>query len=237
MLTRFVVVGLVVASSLAMPTAGEQSTHDHTPAVSGGPSGVPHFCAQPSISSIASGAWSDGKTWSAGRIPVARDRVKVASGHRVTYDVASDAALDCLAIDGDVRFDTTVNTRVRLGNLTVMEQGSLEVGNETTPVSPAVSAEIIITDSPIDKSLDPMQIGTGIQGLGRITMHGFVKMPTFLRLRREPLAGATALSLEQTPQGWRPGDRVVIPDTRQLRVARTARQNSSRTSATSAGTS
>ena len=151
MLTRVVVVALVVASSLAMPTAGEQSIHEHMPAVSGGPSGVPHFCAQPSISSIASGAWSDAKTWSAGRIPVAGDKVKVASGHRVTYDVASDAALDCLAIDGDVRFDTTANTRLRIGNLMVMEQGSLEVGNETTPVSPAVSAEIIITDSPIDR--------------------------------------------------------------------------------------
>src|SRR5207253_7367277 len=101
--------------------------------------------------------------------------------------------------------------------LMVLEQGRLEIGTEATQVSPGVTAEIIIADRLIDKNIDPTQLGTGVQGLGRITMHGSVKTPTFLRLAREPIAGATTLVLERPVQGWRTGDRLVIPDTRQLR--------------------
>jgi hypothetical protein len=195
-----------------------QDSHNHTPSASGVPLGVPYFCAQPTVSTIASGSWSDTKSWSTGRIPATNDRVKILAGHRITYDVASDAALDCLEIDGDVRFATSRDTRLKLGNLMVLEQGGLEIGTEATPVSPGVTAEIIIADRLIDKNLDPTQMGTGIQGLGRMTMHGAAKTPTFLRLAREPAAGATALVLERTVQGWRPGDRLVLPDTRQLRA-------------------
>jgi predicted ThiF/HesA family dinucleotide-utilizing enzyme len=48
-------------------------------------------------------------------------------------------------------------------------------------------------------------------------MHGAVKMPTFVRLAQEPLAGHTTLTLGQPVASWKSGDRIVIPDTRQLR--------------------
>jgi hypothetical protein len=48
-------------------------------------------------------------------------------------------------------------------------------------------------------------------------MHGAIKTPTFLRVSREPLAGQTILAFEQTVTGWKAGDYLVIPDTRQLR--------------------
>ena len=70
---------------------------------------------------------------------------------------------------------------MKVANLTVMEEGVLEVGTEAKPVSKNVTAEIIIADQPIDGRLDPAQIGTGIQGLGKVRMHGAVKAPTFSR--------------------------------------------------------
>src|ERR1051325_1125630 len=44
--------------------ASAQDVHDHTPAVSGVPQGVPYFCAHPTVTSIATGLWSDSKIWS-----------------------------------------------------------------------------------------------------------------------------------------------------------------------------
>src|SRR5207253_3081609 len=76
---------------------------------------------------------------------------------------------------------------------------------------------IIIADQPIDRKLDPAELGLGIESLGKITMHGAVKTPTFVRLAQEPRAGQTTLMLEQPVSAWRVGDRIVIPDTRQLR--------------------
>src|SRR4030095_2931786 len=38
-----------------------------------------------------------------------------------------------------------------------------------------------------------------------------------VRLAEEPLTGQTTLTLEQSVTGWKAGDHIVIPDTRQLR--------------------
>jgi hypothetical protein len=207
----------LVLGLVAFVGANAQDVHNHTPAVSGVPQGVPYFCANPSVTSIASGAWSDSKTWSTGRVPAANDKVKIAAGHIVTFDTVSDARLDCIEVDGALRFATDGSTRVRVGNLMVMDDGNLEVGTTARPVASNVTAEIIIADQPLDRTIDPGQIGTGIEGLGKITMHGSVKTPTFVRLAREPNAGDTMLVLEEPVSGWMPGDRIVIPDTRQLR--------------------
>lgn len=211
--------GLVaVASALALgPLAASAQVHDHTAPVSGVPQGVPYFCASPSVTSVASGLWSDPRTWSTGKVPAANGKVKIAAGHDVTYNVVSDVKLDCIEVDGRLRFDTNANTRLTVGNLMVTERAHLEIGTEATPVAPNVSAEVIIADRPIDKTIDPAQIGTGIEGLGKITMHGAVKTPTFARSAREPLAGDATLVFDQPVHGWKTGDRIVIPDTRQLR--------------------
>ena len=213
----WVLVGVTWTLGLEPLSAGPQAAHSHTSPLTGVPLGIPYFCGRPSVSSAASGVWSDRKTWSTGKVPGAADKVQIAAGHDVILDLVSDATLACLQVDGRLRFETSVNTRVTVGNLTVTDHGLLEVGTETSPVSPDVRAEIVIADQPIDRDLDPDQIGTGIQGLGKVRMHGSVKAPTFLRLASEALAGATVLVAEQPVNGWRAGDYLVIPDTRQLR--------------------
>jgi len=222
MLARFIRFGLgLVAVTGAVGfgglSASAQDAHPHTPAVSGVPQGIPYFCANPTVTSAASGLWSAPSTWSTGRVPGASDKVKIAAGHEVTYNAVSDSRLECIEVDGRLRFETDANTRLKVRNLMVVERGYLEIGTEAKPVSPNVTAEIVIADQPIDRAIDPAQIGTGIEGLGKITMHGSVKTPTFARLSREPLAGDATLVFDQPVSGWRAGDRMVIPDTRQLR--------------------
>ena len=194
-----------------------QESHEHTPAVSGVPQGVPYFCSNATAVSIASGSWSDTATWAAGKTPGSADKVKISAGHLVTLDIVSDVRLDCIEVNGLLRFATDRNTRVKVANLMVTEEGRLEIGTDSDPVAPDATAEVIIADQPIDRTIDPAQIGSGITGLGRIIMHGAIKTPTFARLAREPAAGDETLVFDQAVSGWMPGDRVVLPDTRQLR--------------------
>lgn len=203
---------LVIANTILA-----QDNHNHTPAISGVPQGVPYFCANPSVTSIRSGDWSDSQTWSAGKVPGSNDKVKIAADHHVIFDSRSNLPLDCVEVDGVLRFATDKDTRMKVGNLMVMDTGSLEIGTPATPIMATATAEIVILDRAIDRVVDPGQIGTGIEGLGKITMHGAIKNPTFVRLAREPIAGDSTLVLAESVSGWASGDRIAIPDTRQLR--------------------
>lgn len=210
-LLAVVVAGLLMTH--ARPGAQE---HVHGPA-SGIPHGIPQFCASPDVTSVASGAWSSPATWSTRAVPPAGARVRIAPGTSVTYDVMSDAALRCINVEGTLAFRTDVNTRLKAGTVTVLEQGVFEIGTPSRPVAPNVTAEFLTADMPIDTRLDPEQLGNGLVGLGKVTISGAVKDPTFVRLAAEPLAGQSRLELADAPNGWSVGDTVVLPDTRQLR--------------------
>ena len=194
-----------------------QEIHNHPRDVHGVPGGVPDFCSQPTVTSVADGLWSNPATWSTGKIPASDARVAISTGRDVVYDVVSDTKLGCVEVRGRLRFQADVNTRMKTANLMVMDEGYLEVGSASAPIAASVIAEIIIADQKIDRRLDPAELGAGIESLGRIRMHGAMKSPTFVRLAEEPLTGQTTLTLEQSMTGWKAGDHIVIPDTRQLR--------------------
>src|SRR5262245_61571798 len=194
-----------------------QDLHPHTPRVSGMPQGIPMFCAGPTITSKTGGAWSSPGTWSSGRVPGANDRVAIGDGHSVVYGAQSDVVVDCVEVKGTLSFRTDVNTRLKVTTIMVLEGGTLEVGTAERPVARDVAAEIVIADRPFDAERDPAQIGHGIVALGRVTMHGSIKTPTFVRTAKEPLAGNTTLVLAQAVTAWSVGDQLVLPDTRQLR--------------------
>jgi PKD repeat protein len=176
---------------------------------------IPNFGASPTIISVTGGAWSDVRTWSAGRLPTDGDIVAIAPNTVVTYDQVRDVQLDTLVVQpgGVLTFRTDVDTRVVVGNFLVLEGGRLEIGTEARPVAADVTAEVIIADQAIDTGIDPKQYGTGLLVWGEVRMHGAVKEPTFVRLAVEPKAGDTTLTLEQPVTGWQPGDRLVLPPT------------------------
>ena len=191
--------------------------HAHFGPASGLPRGIPRICADATVTSTGSGPWSNPSTWSTGQIPRAGAAVRVATGTRVKYDVVSDVPIRCVDVEGELLFRSDADTRLQVGTLTVLESGRLEVGTVDTPIVPSAMAEIVIADVPINTALDPDQFSGGIIGLGTIRMHGAVKSPTFVRLAVEPLARQITLELEEAASGWAPGDRLVLPDTRQLR--------------------
>jgi hypothetical protein len=135
--------------------------------------------------------------------------------HDVTYDTLTGTAdVVGVASGGQLRFATNSATRLRVGILLVMPGGVLEVGTPQAPVAPQVTAEIVIANRPLS---DTEQWGTGFLAVGgRVTMHGAPKSPTFVRTSAEPLAGQTVIQLSQPVAGWRAGDQVFLPDTRQV---------------------
>jgi hypothetical protein len=204
-----------VVLSLTVAAAALAQDHHLSP-VSGVPHGIPRLCAAPTATATRDGAWSNPSTWSGGRVPSAGDSVLVAAGTTVTYDALSDSPIACVDIAGTLRFRTDANTRLTVGTVTVLAAGRLEIGTADAPVADAASAEIVIADSPLDTTRDPEQFGGGIVGLGTVRVHGSPRTPAFVRLAAEPLAGQTRLVLAERPSGWRAGDRLVLPDTRQL---------------------
>ncbi len=59
-------------------------------------------------------------------------------------------------------------------------------------------------------------------------MHGAIKAPTFARLTGDARASQTTFTLDRPLQGWTAGDRIVVPDTRQLRESERGRAFTSR---------
>ncbi len=176
----------------------------------------PVFCSHPTITTVASGAWDNPSTWRENRVPAAGDDVLIGAGYTVEYGIVSDNSIDCITVDGSLKFNANTNTRLKVQNLQVMENGYLELGTEANPVGSDFVAEIIIADKPIDISMDPSQYGNGIIGFGKVVIHGAVKAPTFTRTAQEPKKGDSFILLDTSPTGWKAGDKLVIPDTRQL---------------------
>jgi G8 domain-containing protein len=176
---------------------------------------VPNFAASPSIRSVTSGSWSSPATWSPARVPGPADIVSIS--HTVRFDGNGDASIIGIDSGGTLRFSTTQSTWLRVGTLMVLPGGSLEVGTEASPVEPEVTAQIVIADRALDAVTDPDQFGTGLIVVdGTVTLRGALKQPTFARVSTEPRAGQTTVTFDVPMIGWRAGDRLFLPDTRQV---------------------
>jgi PKD repeat protein len=179
---------------------------------------IPNFGANPTITSVRSGSWSDPNTWSLGRLPTTGDVVSIAANTTVSYDAVSTAALNTVVIQsgGHLDFRTDVTTKLTLVNLLVLQGGELQIGTAANPVAANVQAEVVFANQPLVTTNDPEQFGHGLIGLGTVTIHGATKDQTFVCLAIAPTAGATTLTLSQPVSGWQVGDQLVLPDSRQL---------------------
>src|SRR5215471_7623955 len=91
------VIGLIGILLAAAPAFAQLTmVHDHGMMVNGVPGGLPAFCESPTVTSVASGAWSSPATWSSKKVPGANDKVLIAAGHAIAYDAVSDAKLTCI---------------------------------------------------------------------------------------------------------------------------------------------
>lgn len=162
---------------------------------------------------VADGNWFAASTWKAGAIPNADANVLIPSGLAVTYDGRSDEPLRTLRVDGTLRFDTQINSRIVIDTLVVTPTGRLEIGTVDDPVASDVSVEVMIAgQGDIDTSWDPMLLSRGVISHGAVEIHG-ARKTAFLKVGKAPTRGDRDLVLETAPDGWRIGDQLVVTGT------------------------
>lgn len=182
------------------------------------------------IRSATSGAWSDKTTWERGRVPGGGDRVLIREGHRVVYDVRSDAAIRAINIAGTLSFAPDKDTRLDVGLIKIQagdeysEEGfdcdahlatldpakarpALEVGTPARPIDAGRSALIrLVYIDGMNRESCPAIVCCA----GRMDFHGAAMNRTWVKLGAIAKAGASEVSLAEAVTGWRAGDRIIV---------------------------
>lgn len=130
----------------------------------------------------------------------------VAAGE--TRTVAGDWDVHNIDVHGTLTFDPGADLSVRATTLRVHPGGHLVI----LPNSDR-KHQIIFPDTPLESDSSHCLLVSG-----KLSVRGFTKTP-FVRVTAEPLAGATTLTLASPPTGWLPGDKLIVPDTRQIKAS------------------
>jgi G8 domain len=166
--------------------------------------------------SAQNGAWEDPATWG-GSVPHDGARVIIAADHEVEVGSKLAPALRTLRVDGKLSFNSALDTEMTFDTLLVNMSGTLEIGSESLPVEDGKTAQLIVADynqqgfeisdlhSP---DYDPAKLGLGVISMGTVQMFGQEKTP-FVSIG-ELYQFTTVITLDETPEGWKAGDKIVI---------------------------
>ena len=161
------------------------------------------------------GYWDAASSWSAGRAPTATDKVIIAGGDTlIIRDTTAIAQAVGIYQGGKLQFATNVSTELKA--VTVVVLGEFEMGTAAAPIDAAVTAKLTIRNVAIDNVADPGQWGNGLVVLGKIRVHGAVKDVAENRLTVQPQVGQNTLTFAHNVTGWRAGDKLFVPGTKQL---------------------
>jgi hypothetical protein len=203
----------------------------------------------PVTRSARSGAWSDPSTWEGNRGPDAGARVLIRAGHRIVYDVQSDAVIRGINVAGSLSFAPDRDTRLDVGLLkiqpgdeysedgfdcdahggsheTVQPRPSLDVGTPDRPIDVRHTALIRLHHvADMDKDSCPAIVCCG----GRMDFCGAPLSRTWVKLGATAKAGDTAVTLGEPVTGWKAGDRVILTGTQTHGSAQTESRTDERT--------
>ena len=210
----------------------------------------------PVIRSVKSGPWSAASTWDGGAVPAGGSRVLVRSGHRVEYDVKSDAVVRCVNVAGTLAFAPDRDTLLNVGLVKIQpgdeygEEGfdcdahvpaadpskpmpELLVGTPDRPVAAGKTAVIRLHYVPgMNKDSCPAVVCCG----GRWESHGAPLGRAWVKLAAAAKVGDTTLTLADGVAGWKAGDKVIVTGTQTHGMAKTESTTEERTVAAIDGT-
>jgi hypothetical protein len=165
------------------------------------------------VTSRATGAWSDAATWG-GQLPGAGDLVVISAGTMVTYDQQTAMVAGVrVGQGGTLAFDPAKPATLESSrNLTV--EGTLRM----RPASPSVTQTLRFVG--VDEQrfagggMDPIasDVGLWVGGAGKLDLVGAAKTG-WTRLSGGIGIGADQITLQRAPSGWQPGDELSIAPT------------------------
>ena len=182
------------------------------------------------LRTVASGSWSDAKTWEGGKLPATGARVQIRAGHQVVYDLQSDDVFRSIHVAGTLTFAVDRNTELNVGLIKIQpgddasEDGfncdahltepdpkspkpALEIGSSEKPLDARFTAKIRLHPvDGLDKDSCPAIICCG----GRLDLHGAPMNRTWVKLGANAKNGDKTMTLSEVVTGWRKGDHLLI---------------------------
>ncbi len=202
---------------------------------------TPLLAAEPPvIYSAKSGSWSAATTWEGSAVPGAGARVLIREGHRIDYDLKSDAVIRGLNIAGTLNFDPNRDAVLNVGLIKIQsgdeysedgfdcdahftspqrKQGSEPALLVGTPEKPIAKSALIRLHyvAGMNKESCPAIICCG----GRWESHGQPMSRTWVKLGATGKAGDNAVSLAEAVTGWKVGDRIIVTGSQLHGLAKT----------------
>ena len=200
--------GVVCTLAILAATLHAASPVEAAPALQGAP-----------VASVAAGEWSNPATWG-GTLPTISDTVSIA--HVVTYDDAATVAGVTIATGGELRFDPGATaTLTSTGNVVVNGQLTMRptaAGNVHTLHFAGVDETAFVGGG---MEVLPTDVGLWVMGDGKLETVGSTKT-AWTRAAGDIASGATQITLEAAPVGWRVGDEISIVPTAHPSVGNTS---------------
>lgn len=194
------------------------------------------------VRSVKDGNWSDPKTWSPEKVPVAGSRVLVSRNTRVTYDVKSAGILRLVQIVGTVAFARDRDTELNVGVLKVQNsdecsesgfacdfEGVTAAGEPQSPRQGALpTLEVGTLEQPIPAQYTARIRLHFLEGMNkddapalvccsaRMDLHGAPLSRTWVKLGAPAQPGATSVTLAEPVTGWRVGDEVIVTGSKKV---------------------
>lgn len=182
------------------------------------------FCPRLGGNNQDSGLWSLSTNWFPNGVPATNDKVLIGPGVTCIYDIASTTAdLYWIRVDGTFKFEKTASRQLIVDTLVTTNTGTFECGRETDPVADTVTINVEYSAARgwLDVAADTMKQSRGYVFMGQAEDGGYThargaEKTHALRVADYlgPLKGATTATLENAPQGWKVGDRIVFSSTK-----------------------
>lgn len=160
--------------------------------------------------------WDNPDTWQLARVPD-RNSLVIIDGHVRIRDQSAIARSIGIYPGGKLTFASDTNTQLQTADLMVLDGGTLEIGTGNIPIGSAARAEVIFRDLPFD-SADTEQHLRGLLAInGVVRVFGSGLSDVYLRSAVEPAQGDASITVNQSARaaGWRVGDSVIVPGSRQ----------------------
>lgn len=158
-----------------------------------------------SVSSIASGNWSNPATWNPAIIPDSCSPVTISVSNTVTIDTGT-AIASTTTINGTLSFSRVVNSTLTLvgGNIAVNSGGTLDMGTAGSPVPQSSSATLVLAYGTLQQD----QYGLIINNGGNFLVYGAPKTPA-TTATSDVGSGVTSFTVGDAT-GWQIGDLITV---------------------------
>lgn len=163
--------------------------------------------------------------WRRGQVPASGAHILIAEGSAVRVDAVISTAFETMRVDGQLFYDTKVNTELKLTTMVVTSKGKLTIGDTANPVSSSVTSKLTFNNrsfSEAEKATDLFLLGHGLIVHGGLSING-AEVESTLNLAFPYEKGKKEFTVVGGfPKGWKIGDFLVIGGgyaTERLRVA------------------